>query len=122
MMYGFVLSVKNEIVKIHPRARINTVSPGWIRTPMAERAMQDPALLYQALASSPLKKVSEPSDITQGTFLHNLRTSNPLFVRFNQVWKHHGNIFRCECRNGRKSIEFSSGLLNVLFQCCQHGT
>ncbi|KAJ3105708.1 hypothetical protein HDU97_007685 [Phlyctochytrium planicorne] len=63
MMYGLTLSLKNEIVKIHPRGRVNTVSPGWIRTPMAERAMQDPSLLYQALASSPLKKVSEPIDI-----------------------------------------------------------
>ncbi|KAJ3211704.1 hypothetical protein HDU67_004342 [Dinochytrium kinnereticum] len=63
MMYGFTLSMKNEIVKVHPRGRVNTVSPGWIRTPMAERAMQDKSLLYQALASSPLKKVSEPSDI-----------------------------------------------------------
>jgi NAD(P)-dependent dehydrogenase (short-subunit alcohol dehydrogenase family) len=32
---------------------------------MAERAMQEPGLLYQALASSPLKKVSEPNDIAQ---------------------------------------------------------
>ncbi|KAI8835305.1 hypothetical protein BC829DRAFT_406589, partial [Chytridium lagenaria] len=63
MMYGLTLSLKNEIVKIHPRGRVNTVSPGWIRTPMAERAMQDKTLLYQALASSPLKKVSEPVDI-----------------------------------------------------------
>ncbi|KAJ3301929.1 hypothetical protein HDV03_005550 [Kappamyces sp. JEL0829] len=65
MMYGLILSLKNEIVRVHPKARINTVSPGWIRTPMAARAMSDPSLLYQALASSPLKKVSEPSDITQ---------------------------------------------------------
>ncbi|KAJ3334507.1 hypothetical protein HDU91_002699, partial [Kappamyces sp. JEL0680] len=65
MMYGLILSLKNEIVRVHPKARINTVSPGWIRTPMAARAMSDPNLLYQALASSPLKKVSEPSDITQ---------------------------------------------------------
>lgn len=28
MMYGLTLSLKNEIVRIHPRARINTVSPG----------------------------------------------------------------------------------------------
>ncbi|KAJ3331750.1 hypothetical protein HDU76_002306 [Blyttiomyces sp. JEL0837] len=68
MMYGLTLSLKNEIVKIHPRGRVNTVSPGWIRTPMAERAMQDPALLYQALASSPLKKVSEPEDIARAIF------------------------------------------------------
>ncbi|KAJ3065083.1 hypothetical protein HDU98_011525 [Podochytrium sp. JEL0797] len=65
MMFGLTPSLKNEIVKIHPRGRVNTVSPGWIRTPMAERAMQDPSLLYQALASSPLKKVSEPDDIAR---------------------------------------------------------
>ncbi|KAI8809497.1 hypothetical protein BJ742DRAFT_804069 [Cladochytrium replicatum] len=63
MMTGLTLSLKNEIVKIHPRGRVNTVSPGWIRTPMAARAMEDPSLRYQALASSPLKKVSEPHDI-----------------------------------------------------------
>jgi NAD(P)-dependent dehydrogenase (short-subunit alcohol dehydrogenase family) len=65
MMYGMILSLKNEIVKVHPHLRINTVSPGWIRTPMAEKAMKDPSLLYQALASSPLKRVSEPQDIVQ---------------------------------------------------------
>ncbi|KAI8617206.1 NAD-P-binding protein [Chytriomyces sp. MP71] len=68
LMYGFTLSLKNEIVKIHPRGRVNTVSPGWIRTPMAERAMNDPSLLFQALASSPLKKVSEPSDVANAIY------------------------------------------------------
>jgi NAD(P)-dependent dehydrogenase (short-subunit alcohol dehydrogenase family) len=68
-MSGFILSLKNEIVKIHPKGRVNTVSPGWIRTPMADRALKDKNLLYQAFATSPLKKVSEPTDITQGTFL-----------------------------------------------------
>lgn len=66
IMSGFMFSVKNEIVKIHPKGRINTVSPGWIRTAMAERALADKELLYQAFATSPLKKVSEPQDITQG--------------------------------------------------------
>ncbi|KND00283.1 uncharacterized protein SPPG_04612 [Spizellomyces punctatus DAOM BR117] len=65
MMQGLTLSLKNEIVKTHPKGRVNAVAPGWIRTPMAERAMQDPTLLYQALASTPLKKVSEPSDIAK---------------------------------------------------------
>ena len=65
LMTGFTLSVKNEIVRIHSKGRINTVSPGWIRTPMADRALQDKTLLYQAFATSPLKRVSDPSDITQ---------------------------------------------------------
>ena len=29
--YGFLLSLKNEIVKIHPKARANVVAPGWVR-------------------------------------------------------------------------------------------
>ncbi|TPX62042.1 hypothetical protein SpCBS45565_g07084 [Spizellomyces sp. 'palustris'] len=76
MMQGLTLSLKNEIVKIHPKGRVNTVAPGWIRTPMAERAMQDPTLLYQALASTPLKKVSEPSDIAKG----NVEVLRPLIA------------------------------------------
>lgn len=63
MMQGMLLSLKNEIVKVAPRGRVNCVAPGWVRTPMAERAMQDAALLGQALATSPLKKVSTPLDI-----------------------------------------------------------
>jgi len=51
MMGGLLLSLKNEIVKIAPRGRINCVAPGWVRTPMADRAMADSNLLYQALAS-----------------------------------------------------------------------
>lgn len=63
MMHGLLLSLKNEIVKTAPRGRVNVVAPGWVSTPMAERAMQDMDLLYQALASSPLKKVSSPADV-----------------------------------------------------------
>eukprot|EP01135_Chromosphaera_perkinsii_P002733 Nk52_evm101s226 gene=Nk52_evmTU101s226 len=63
LMGGFILSLKNEIVKLAPRGRVNAVAPGWIRTPMAERAMNDPDLLFQALCSSPLKRVSEPLDV-----------------------------------------------------------
>lgn len=36
-LFGFMKSLKNEIVKIHERLRINCVAPGWVRTPMAEK-------------------------------------------------------------------------------------
>jgi len=29
--YGFLYSLKNEIVKIHPQGRANVVAPGWVR-------------------------------------------------------------------------------------------
>ncbi|EPQ55731.1 NAD P-binding protein [Gloeophyllum trabeum ATCC 11539] len=63
MMYGLTLSLKNEIVKIAPRGRVNTVAPGWVSTPMAEEALKDPNVSYRALATTPLKKIATPRDI-----------------------------------------------------------
>ncbi|KAJ7112487.1 NAD-P-binding protein [Mycena epipterygia] len=63
LMYGLTLSLKNEIVKIAPRGRVNSVAPGWVRTPLGEDALKDPAIVYHALATTPLKKVAEPWDI-----------------------------------------------------------
>lgn len=51
MMYGLTLTLKNEIVKIAPKGRVNCVAPGWVRTPMAEAALQNPSVVYQALAT-----------------------------------------------------------------------
>jgi len=63
MMYGLTLSLKNEVVKIAPKGRVNCVAPGWVRTPMAASALKDPKVVYQAIATTPLKKVAEPADI-----------------------------------------------------------
>ncbi|KAH9053685.1 NAD-P-binding protein [Lactarius vividus] len=63
MMYGLTLSLKNEIVQVAPRARVNCVAPGWVRTPMAAEALQDPLTIYRSLATTPLKKVAEASDV-----------------------------------------------------------
>lgn len=46
-----MLSLKNEIVRLAPRARINTIAPGWVATPMAGNALKDENIIYQALAS-----------------------------------------------------------------------
>lgn len=50
MMYGFTMSLKNEIVKIAPRGRVNCVAPGWTKTPMAAAGMKDPTQVGMALA------------------------------------------------------------------------
>ncbi|KAL4256391.1 NAD(P)-binding domain superfamily protein [Pleurotus pulmonarius] len=58
MMYGLTLSLKNEIVKIAPKGRVNCVAPGWVKTPMIEEALQDPALIHRALGT-----VADVSDV-----------------------------------------------------------
>lgn len=63
MAYGLTRSLKNEIVRLAPRGRVNCVCPGWTRTPMAEPAMRDPALLERVFATTPLRKVAEPEDV-----------------------------------------------------------
>ncbi|KAJ7489287.1 hypothetical protein FB451DRAFT_1522866 [Mycena latifolia] len=42
---------------------VNSVAPGWVNTPMAEEALKDPATVYRALATTALKKVTEPWDV-----------------------------------------------------------
>ncbi len=51
MMYGLTRTLKNEIVKIAPKARVNCVAPGWTRTPMAEESLKDPDVVYKAMAT-----------------------------------------------------------------------
>lgn len=85
MMYGLTLSLKNEIVAIAPRGRVNSVGPGWVYTPMAEEALKDPEVVYRSLATyaqsfgdpscnsslirasifhrTPMKKFAKPFDI-----------------------------------------------------------
>lgn len=46
LQYGLVKSVKNEIVRLNSRARINAVAPGWVDTPMIEGRLDDPKELW----------------------------------------------------------------------------
>ncbi|KAJ3513384.1 hypothetical protein NLJ89_g2981 [Agrocybe chaxingu] len=63
MMYGLTMTLKNEIVKIAPKARVNCIGPGWVKTPMVAELLKDPNVTYAALATTPLKKVAMPGDI-----------------------------------------------------------
>jgi 3-oxoacyl-[acyl-carrier protein] reductase len=60
---GITLTLKNEIVKLDPRARVNLIEPGWTVTPMAEAAFQDQALVDRVLATAPLRKFARPEDV-----------------------------------------------------------
>jgi 3-oxoacyl-[acyl-carrier protein] reductase len=59
-LWGLVQSLAQELA---PRVRVNLVSPGWVRTPMAEPALADAGRLERILAGIPLRRVAEPEDV-----------------------------------------------------------
>jgi 3-oxoacyl-[acyl-carrier protein] reductase len=63
MAYGLTRSLKNEIVRLAPRGRVNCVCPGWTRTPMAATGLADPAAVQRVLATIALHKIAEPQDV-----------------------------------------------------------
>ncbi|EPS25713.1 putative peptidoglycan N-acetylglucosamine deacetylase [Penicillium oxalicum 114-2] len=66
LQYGLVRSVKNEIVKINSRARINAVAPGWVDTPMITGRLDDPKEMWnEAQATVSLKKIARPQDVAR---------------------------------------------------------
>jgi 3-oxoacyl-[acyl-carrier protein] reductase len=63
MAYGLTRSLKNEIVRLAPRGRVNCVCPGWTDTPMAAGQLADAALMKRITATRPLQAVARPEDI-----------------------------------------------------------
>jgi NAD(P)-dependent dehydrogenase (short-subunit alcohol dehydrogenase family) len=62
-LHGLMLSLKNEISHVAFRGRVNIVAPGWTKTPMAEKAMEDREAVVTALQTMSLRKIAYPSDI-----------------------------------------------------------
>ncbi len=60
---GLTLTLKNEIVRLAPRGRVNLVCPGWVATPMSASALEDPEIVARATATMPLRKVALPEDV-----------------------------------------------------------
>lgn len=63
IMYGLTNTWKNEIIHFAPLGRVNTVSPGWVLTPMAEKELEDKKTLKKVFQTIPLKKVASPKDV-----------------------------------------------------------
>ncbi len=63
--YGLLLSLKNEVVRAAPRARVNCVCPGWTRTPMARREVDDPEVVERVTRTMALRKVATPEDVAR---------------------------------------------------------
>jgi 3-oxoacyl-[acyl-carrier protein] reductase len=62
--HGLLLSLKNEIVRVAPRARVNTVAPGWTQSPMTRASLSDERL-EQITRTMPLRKVAQPEDVAR---------------------------------------------------------
>jgi 3-oxoacyl-[acyl-carrier protein] reductase len=63
IVVGLLLSLKNEIVRIAPRARINAVCPGWTESPMTRSSLADPQLVGRISRTMALRKVARPEDV-----------------------------------------------------------
>ncbi len=60
---GLLLSLKNEVVRVAPLARVNAVCPGWTESPMTRDSLADPALIERVTRTMPLRKVAQPEDV-----------------------------------------------------------
>jgi 3-oxoacyl-[acyl-carrier protein] reductase len=59
---GLLLSLKNEIARIAPLARVNAVAPGWTHSPMT-RGLLDEERVRRITMTMPLRKVATPEDV-----------------------------------------------------------
>jgi 3-oxoacyl-[acyl-carrier protein] reductase len=66
---GWLKSLKNEIVRIAPAGRVNTVCPGWTRTEMAREALEDPALEARITRTMALDKLGRAEDVARAVVM-----------------------------------------------------
>lgn len=59
---GLLSSLKNEVVRVAPRARVNAVAPGWTESPMT-RGLVDPEAVRRISRTMALRKVATPEDV-----------------------------------------------------------
>ncbi len=64
-MYGLVRTLKNEIVRLDPYARVNMVEPGWTATPMAEAALEREGVIAKVVRTMPLRQIARAEDIAR---------------------------------------------------------
>jgi 3-oxoacyl-[acyl-carrier protein] reductase len=61
---GLLLSLKNEIVRKGPRARVNAVAPGWTESPMTRGHVTEEQV-QRVSRTMALRKVAQPEDVAR---------------------------------------------------------
>jgi 3-oxoacyl-[acyl-carrier protein] reductase len=59
---GLLLSLKNEVVRRNPLARVNAVAPGWTESPMTRGHVSEEQVLRISRTMA-LRKVAQPDDV-----------------------------------------------------------
>ena len=62
---GFLKSLKNEIARIAPLGRVNTVCPGWTAVPRNQDKVGDTAFVHRVTRTMPLRKLGRPEDVAR---------------------------------------------------------
>src|SRR5204863_7660601 len=65
IVHGLLQSLKNEVVRIAPCARVNAVCPGWTASPMTRTTLDDPGLVDRVTRTMALRKVGEADDVAR---------------------------------------------------------
>ena len=60
--HGLLLSLKNEVVRVASKARVNVVAPGWTESPMTCGHV-DPEAVRKLSRTMALRKVAQPEDV-----------------------------------------------------------
>ena len=64
ILHGLLLSLKNEVVRFAPGARVNAVAPGWTESPMTRRLL-DEERVNAISRTMALRKVAQPDDVAR---------------------------------------------------------
>ena len=59
---GLLLTLKNDVIRRNPRARVNAVAPGWTASPMTAATL-DEAKIAEVTRTMALAKIATPEDV-----------------------------------------------------------